>query len=392
MNMQQNPMMMAMMNMNPMQKNAMMMAMNNMQQNQGANNQMMQMNPIKQQQQVFDPSKINQTMKRTLTNQTITQSKIGCYQKFPKFKPVVLQTTKNFVPIVPSNICEVQVVYEHILDVAEKYAEKGITYATPNHMNPVVLNVVGRDFSGSNLETNEEIRDEIINIRTTFNNCLGSRCPFPITEEQNVYSKVVTVIRPTIPYMFLPPPQTYRVSMITTAPIKTEKLLTDENKMELSDYLKTCSIIEGVFQTAIAGSHSILILPPFGHEEDNNPVDDIIKIYNFCIYKYSHYFKKIIIGVPPHYPKSVFADYQKEIVKPNELVLEIDNKQEADELQRKLLSKGAKNEKVSKKNKKNKKTQLESNKYAEQSQNPQNFNSEQMKMFAEFMNMMNNKK
>jgi len=340
------------------------------------------------QQTIFDPRRYPPRDKRVLTNQTITQSKIGLYKQFPKYKPLVYTYMDSFVPRFPTSICDVNVFYEHVLDVAEKYTEKGLMITPANGMNPVVLNVVGRDFSGTNLESNEEIRDEIINIRTTFNNSLGTRLPFPLKEDECVYSKSITVIRPKYPMIFLTYPEVYRVALITTSPIKTSKdnLLSD-NKMNSTDFLKTLKVIEGVFQCAISNSHPVLILSPFGHEDDNNPIDDIIQIYNFCIFKYSHYFKKILFGIPPHYPKSVFDIYKQKIIIPNDLVFEVDKKYEKEELQHNLLSKGANFEKPVKKHKKKKdQTQLPD----EQSGAPQ-FSKEQMSQFMKMMSMMNNK-
>jgi hypothetical protein len=274
------------------------------------------------------------------------------------------------------------------------YAEKGTNYVSGNNMNPVILNVVGKEFSGTNLESNENVRDQIINIRTTFNNSIGTNNVYPMKEDECVYSKIVTVIRPKNPMIFLPYQQTFRTAVITAAPIPAEVLL-DGDKMMVSDFIKTCTIIECVFQTAISTRHTVLILSPFGHEEDNNPVEDIIKIYNYCILRYGHLFKKIIIGVPPRYPKGIFQSYEKGIIKPTELVTPIDKKYEQEELKRSLIEQGVNNvntkNKKKKKSEKNKLGQLTSNDTPTQNQNPGNgFSKEQMEMFMKMMSMMNN--
>jgi hypothetical protein len=341
-------------------------------------------------QQIFDPKKLDPRSKRTLINQTIAQTKIGLYKAFPKFKSISCQFTSNFNPGVPNNICEVDVVYDHILDVAELYAEKGINYTQTNNMNPVIINVVGREFSGSNLETCENIRDEIVNIRTTFSNTIGSNPPYPMNEEECVYSRVVTIIRPKQPIQWLAYPQTYRTAMITVAPIKIEKLLSD-NKMSCMDFGKTCTVIECIFQAALAKGHPILILPPFGHEDDNNPIDDIIKVYNYCIFKYGHLFKKIIIGVPPHYPQSVFKAYQKDIIKPQDIVTIVDKQFEQEEMKKSLMEKSQVLQ-IEKKTKNDEpllnNTQLHKND-SQLLQNPvNNFSKEQMETFMKMFAMM----
>ena len=71
--------------------------------------------------------------------------------------------------------------------------------------------------------------------------------------------------------------------------------LLDENRMCSVDYIKMLETIETLFQTAIAGNHNVLVLTAFGNTIDDVPQEDIAKIYNHCIFKYGHRFKKIII-------------------------------------------------------------------------------------------------
>lgn len=376
-----------MQNMNQQNMMAMMNNFMKMQQNGQNMQQMQQMQPT-----IFDPRKMDARYKRTMVNQTISQTKIGLYKAFPIFKSTSCNYTSNFNPGVPNNICEVTIVHEHMLDAVEPYVEKGINYTPTNNMNPVIVNVVGREFNGCNLEACENIRDEIINIRTTFSNTIGSNPPYPMNEEECVYSRMVTVIKPKYPSTWLPHPQTYRVGMITIAPIKTDKLLSD-NKMTCVDFGKTLTVIECIFQTAIAKGHPVLLLPPFGHEDDNNPVDDIIKIYNYCIYKYGHLFKKIIIGVPPHYQQSVFKAYQKDIIKPQEIVLVVDKQFEQEEMKKNLMQK-SQMQQPDKKPKKNVQKSNQLSKVNEENNggngnDNNNFTKEQMESFMKMMAMMN---
>jgi len=284
---------------------------------------------------IFDPTKMDSRVKKMLIQQNITQSKIGLYKSYPKYKPVTCSFVGNYQPCVPSSICDVKVIYAHSIDVAEEYAEKGLQISNENKMNPVVLNLVGKDFSGTNFESNEDIRDEIINLRTSFNDTLGTQIPYPVKETDCVYAKSVTVIRQKQPQMgFLSYPQTFRFAMITTSPITKPKLISND-RMNAIDYVKTCTTIECVFQVAIAGNHHVLILSPFGYD-DANPIDDVIKIYNYCIFKYGHKFKHIIIAIPPHYPKDVFENYNKNIVNLHNLVADVDSKYDKLDMEKKF--------------------------------------------------------
>ena len=350
---------------------------------------------------IFDPDRIKQQEKNYLANQTVGQSRAGQYELFSKWRHVTFPFVKNYQVPDPLGICEVVVVSDHLLDVAEQYAERGNEYKTPNNnMNPVVLNVVGCEFSGSNLERNEEIRDELINIRTTFNNTFLKTCPFPLKKEECTYLKFVTVIRPKFPMnnTFLPFAQTFPVAMITTCPIKITEYLSGNTvmngKMKATDFIDTLTIIECVFQLAIWRQHPILILPPFGHDKhDANPVDDIISVYNYCIYKYGHMFKKIIIAVPKYTLKEILVKYQKGIIKPNEMVVEIDKAYEKEEIKKQVLN-------SQKKPKKTVTITEVDESYDEQNNNNNNNNNntnnnnmngitkEQMEMFMKMMPMM----
>jgi hypothetical protein len=364
----------------------------------------------------FDPSKLDRKIKRSLISYTMTCSQVGLYKKFPVYAPIAFPFVEDFEPGAPNNICDVIVEYEHVLDIAEKYAEHGsLNHQSNNNMNPVILNSVGREFNGSNFEENDQMRDEIINIRTNFNSTIGppGKSPYPMKEDVCVYSKVLTIIRPKNLHLmgitglqtFLPWPQSFRTAMITASPIKAEKenMLSGGSRMSSLDFAKTSTIIEAVFQAAINFNHQILILAPFGHLEENNPIDDIIKIYNYCIYKYGHKFKKIIIGVPPHYPEHVFTAYSKEIAKPQEIGYDVDQYYQKEELKKSLLEKSDtthdsniwvsvnnSNQLTDKKSKK--KSHKQSVAVDGTSQLEQQYTKEQLEMFMKMMNTFNSNK
>lgn len=287
---------------------------------------------------IIDPSKMDAQSKKTLLNMNIRESKHGLYKMYTKCNPIVRKFMNKYDPEIPKNICEISVVNEHSLEVVEKYVEKGINsfQTNVNHPCPVVLNIVGRDFTGTNFVSNDEIRDELINLRTSFCNTIGNQSPYPLKEDECVYSKTVVVIRQkTLPLKNLMWPELLRFSMITTSPVKNPKLVENDH-MNATDFIKTWQIVESVFQTAIGGKHQILVLTPFGHNEDGNPVNDIIKIYNYCIFKYGYFFKQIIVAIPQFTKKEIYEKYNNNIVRLQELVSEVDSKYENIELENNL--------------------------------------------------------
>lgn len=302
------------------------------------------------------PQNIDKSTKRMMINKNISECRAGVFKTIPKYESL----SCDFCPVElgkATSICNVSVVYEHGLDVAQNYAEIGIRNFTQNNkLNPVILNVIGNEFSGSNFESSEDFRDDLMNLRTSFCSKEMKQSIFPIKDICCVHTPFVTVIRPKNPHIFNTAEQCYRIGFISATPIQQTGLV---KNFTSTDYLNTLAIIENVFQIAIGYDHQVLILVPFGHEEDNNPIGDIIKIYNQCILKYGHKFKSIIIAIPPHYPKPVYNVYSSEILKPNEIVQKVDNKYNGLMIQQKIQEKMVdSNESDSvKKPKKKKKTQ-----------------------------------
>ena len=325
------------MNNNNQMNNPMMPQMNNPMMPQMNNPMMQQMMSMMQQQYnpmmisdgfAYDPTKIDKNIRKQIVNTTIAKTKIGPYSKIPYYKPHVYSLVNDYKPSEIDNICKVSVVHKHSLDAVAPYCEKGIDLqVNTTGFTPAILNVVGSEFSG-NLESSDDIRDELIIFRTTYNNISTSTSGsiFPIRENQSAYAKVVYNIRSNGPGLyFLPYKDVYRFSVITTSPIKIKSLL-DNSEMFSSDYIKTLNIIECVFQVAIAGSNNILVLTPFGdNNDDNNPTDDIIKIYNYCIFKYGHKFTEIIIAIPEYNSKEIYQEYCQKIINPFDLVSEVDS-------------------------------------------------------------------
>jgi hypothetical protein len=203
----------------------------------------------------------------------------------------------------------------HPVDAIAEFCMKGFNQPLLNGMNPVAVCTVGEDFIASNFPQSEGIRDDTFNIRTNYNIMTKFVNYFPLRESECVYTKYITVIRdhnlnPITDQQYL-----YRFSLITIAPINKPKLL-DENKMRSTEYLKTMTIIETIFQTAISGGNNILVLSAFGNTEDDVPQEDIVKIYNACIYKYGHRFLKIVIAIPIWYGTYIYDLFNNDIIRP----------------------------------------------------------------------------
>jgi len=286
----------------------------------------------------YDPRRMNKQSKTALVRENFRDARIGFYKRITKYDSKPIPYSDDCDPGKANHICEVKVVHDHALDVAEQFSEVGATgFTKGNKMNPLILNVVGKDFDGNDFASTEDLRDELINMRTSF--CSNPIKPniFPIKNQYCVYTPYVIVMR----NRDLTPKtweNCYRINLISTSPLIPEngELI---RKFSSKEFSETLAIIENVFQAAILESHHCLILTPFGHEADNNPVDDIIKIYNFCIMRYGHKFKSIVVAIPSHYNKEIYLKYLNEIVKPNEIVQVIDDKYDGIQMHKKLKEK-----------------------------------------------------
>ena len=149
-------------------------------------NMMAMLQNMKQQKLLpINPININSRLKHTLVSLNMSQSRREPFCKFSNYEHTNFTYVRNCRPGEIDKILEVQVVHEHALDVAKAYADIGCDKFTPeNNMNPVVLNLIGKEFTGTNYESCEGMRDETINLRTNLCNYITKTNMFPLKENQ----------------------------------------------------------------------------------------------------------------------------------------------------------------------------------------------------------------
>ena len=267
--------------------------------------------------------------KQYLININITQSKLGLWQNCLTGKAIKTAFVSNFNVGLADNICNVMVINKHAIDVMPEFCNRGFNADLKDWMNPVALCSVNKDFIASNFPQSEGIIDDYYNIRTNYNITTMNGNPYPLKDRECVYNRYLTVIRDENMNP-LDLNNIYRFGVITASPI-TKPLLLSDSKMSSEDFINILSSIETVFQTAIYYNHNILLLTPFGHTDDEVPQEDIVKIYNLCIYKYGHRFKYIIVCVPKWDGNYLFDLFNDMIIRPQEICENYQN--ESDEEQ-----------------------------------------------------------
>jgi hypothetical protein len=268
--------------------------------------------------------------KQYLININITQSKLGLWQNCLTGKAFKTAFVSNFNVGVADNICNVMVINKHAVDVMPEFCDKGFnSNLKDGWMNPVAMCSVNKDFIASNFPQSEGIIDDYYNLRTNYNVTTMNGNPYPLKDRECVYNRYLTVIRDENMNP-LDLNNIYRFGIITASPI-TKPLLLNDSKMSSEDFINILSSIETVFQTAIYYNHNILLLTPFGHTDDEVPQEDIVKLYNLCIYKYGHRFKYIIVCVPKWDGNYLFDLFNDMIIRPQEICESYQN--ESDENQ-----------------------------------------------------------
>lgn len=261
----------------------------------------------------------NKKTKQVLVTQNISACKLGPYQQCAMAKALKTTFVANFIPGEVQDICDVLVVNQHAIDVANEFCEKGLGAPyRDGWMNPVLMCVVDRHlFTGSNFNQSEGIIDDLYNIRTNYNMIVTQGNPFPLKDKECVYNRYVSVIRDNF-FQPLPLHLTYRFGVITVSAEHKPPLL-DENRMGSANFINMLSTIETLFQTAIYYGHNILCLTPIGQTSDEIPQEDIVKIYNSLIFKYQHRFKYIIICIPECDGREIFELYDTYIIQPQKM-------------------------------------------------------------------------
>lgn len=299
----------------------------------------------------FDPK-----IKNQIINQNIYHSGYGNYKMCPMFGSIRFPYKNDYNPGPITSICKVIVHNKHSLDVADALSDHSLNSLSSTKPIPAIMYPMGKDFVGVNLEAREGVYDENIILRTNYPFII-KRQPelFNKKEAQKyiIYSNPITIIR-DYNYNPLGYDNLFKVSVITICYERQKDLLVEEGKIHegerkkresdiktltSTDLLNFQMYVENVFQAALCGHHEVLLLTVFGREF-GVPVDDQIIIYNLCVMKYGHMFKSIMFCIPPYEGKDLFDYFDREIIKPQQLVKDIDMKYQA-EVMAEVITKGA---------------------------------------------------
>ena len=225
-----------------------------------------------------------------------------------------------------NNICTVNVINTSHYELLENLVEeKGIF----NKFKILLVQTIGDKFMNSSTDSLDGLRDMQFMLRTNFPGIHSSDQRKEIAELECVYYPTITNIR-NPDFTPCDNTQIFEFSMILAIPLSEHTLINNDKMLSKKDFILSLQKLETIFQSAIVKRHDKLIFCPYGIDEiDGIPPDDIIKLFNSCILKYGHKFSNIILSIPPQYGKNTFEKFDTNIIKPQELTNDIDEKYES---------------------------------------------------------------
>lgn len=212
-------------------------------------------------------------------------------------QPIKLRYDEVFTCGEPADIPIVYVCEVDSVSVGLKYLIDGY--------KPVIVNIVDEKFDGLSKDKVEDMRDEVLYLRSNlFKSYFYSGKFFPLRESEILYIKDVLFFRDNTMSITKP----FKISVITASAINNPEL--KDGKFKLKDYELTFDKIGTIFQVGYYMRHDTLIMNGFGcNEKDNNSIEDTIEILNYYIVKYGFIFKNIIFCIQPN------GQYNVEIMK-----------------------------------------------------------------------------
>lgn len=164
-----------------------------------------------------------------------------------------------------------------------------------NDFNVVVLNMADESFPGGGIKNggwSNAPQEESLLCRSNYFRTLNTNTGFyPINGPFGIYSEDVFIFR-NKEFEILDKP--FHQSFIATAAIKNPDL--DDNLFSDEDYKLTFMKIDTIFQIAQKKSFDSIILGAFGSYY-NNPIYQIVEIFNECIERWKNSFKMIIFAI-----------------------------------------------------------------------------------------------
>jgi uncharacterized protein (TIGR02452 family) len=206
----------------------------------------------------------------------------------PSFKLTLLMS--ELIPMTPTH--KTSVIVENS-DVVASIINLASTFVA-NDNKMLVLNLASWKKYGGGVARGAMAQEEELFRKTDYGIHYGAEL-YPLKMNEFVCTPNVTVVkdehyRDILPMIFV------RFDAIAIAGISNPSL-TSHNTLVTRDYELTKNKIETIFKFAILNGHTNLVLGALGCGVFNNPPNDIIAIYNYCLCKYNGFFKNVVFAI-----------------------------------------------------------------------------------------------
>ena len=258
------------------------------------------------------------SVKDNIINQNKFHLEKGIYKDLPTYSCMISEYINNYDSGDINDLCNVHIIHQNSTNILDNIGDKGIENLNIENENPVVVHFLSKKFDPKAINSFQDSRDNQILLRTNFLSLIREKEYFPLDAIQCLYLPLLTVLRDK-EGKFIHLDRLFGFSLISTSLVSNPSLLS-ENKMEFDSFLTNLVVIENIFQTAIINNHSVIVLPFSNLLEHGFPLNDAKILVNFCILKYGHRFKNIIISVNEYESAGTYHKISGLIIKPKEIV------------------------------------------------------------------------
>jgi uncharacterized protein (TIGR02452 family) len=157
----------------------------------------------------------------------------------------------------------------------------------------MVLNLASRTHFGGGVKNGIIAQEEELFRKTTYGKHYGAKL-YPLKLNEFAFTPSVYIIKDEH-YNRLNIDNIFTVDMIAISALSNPILV--DGKLKKSNYEITLEKIETIFKFALHNGNNNIVIGTFGCGTFNNPLMDIIEIYNICLKKYNGNFINIIFSI-----------------------------------------------------------------------------------------------
>jgi uncharacterized protein (TIGR02452 family) len=157
--------------------------------------------------------------------------------------------------------------------------------------NPLMLNLASDMYPGGGVNSGKKAQEECIFRRTNAYMTHPLEW-YPLQPTELIYSPVVHAIK-GLDHKLLPSSQFCSFGMVTVAALRKPRLDSEGYYRFQDDRELMAAKVDAIFRVALMHGHDSLVLGALGCGVFRNPPKEVAAMFQQCIKKYGHFFKRI---------------------------------------------------------------------------------------------------